>query len=98
MRYKVVTVAKPTSCCTDRVASLDSDIEEVCNDMASRGFVLVSAFDFAELDGFPVSACLTGDESVSLLVADKLLPLALLALLQCSHPSSYKMTSHGQRR
>ena len=45
MRYKVVTVAKPTSCCTDRVASLDSDIEEVCNDMASRGFVLVSAFD-----------------------------------------------------
>jgi len=45
VRYKVVTVAKPTSCCTDRVASLDSDIEEVCNDMASRGFVLVSAFD-----------------------------------------------------
>lgn len=51
MRYKIVTVSKPTSCGTDRLATLDNEIEATCNEMAGRGFVLVTAFDTQESTG-----------------------------------------------
>jgi hypothetical protein len=61
MRYKIVTVSKPTSCCTDRIAKLDEEIEVTCNEMAGRGFVLVTAFDTQEpTGGICCSNCMFG--------------------------------------
>lgn len=64
MQYKVVTVSKPSSCCTDRLAPLDSEISDTCNELAARGFVLVSAYDTKQPSGgVCCSNCMFGPQT-----------------------------------
>ena len=43
MRYKVVVVTTQTDCCSN-AKSLDSEVENACNRLASQGYVLITAY------------------------------------------------------
>lgn len=57
MRYKVVSVIDPKPTCANAAGSPDPEIEEVCNEMASRGFVLVSTFETVRRVSWECCSC-----------------------------------------
>jgi hypothetical protein len=42
MQYKVIVVSARAECC--KTPSLDREVEEACNHMAAKGWVLITAY------------------------------------------------------
>ena len=68
MRYQVVSVIDPEPTCGNDAPSPDPGIQEACNDMAGRGFVLVSMFETVRSVGCTCCSCVKCPKKATCLV------------------------------